>query len=85
VRNRSALSTECRVVLEVEQPVHQFMKIITNLRTGLEWRLTEAIAKEELQDKDLKFKWTILWNMIKRQNGIRYTSMRKNRRLGGLF
>ncbi|RIB10366.1 ribonuclease H-like domain-containing protein [Gigaspora rosea] len=52
-------------------------------KKGLEWRLTEAITKEEPQDKDMKFKWSLLWNRIKRQNGIRCTSMRKNRRLGG--
>ncbi|CAG8787602.1 7241_t:CDS:1, partial [Gigaspora rosea] len=48
----------------------------------LEWRLTEAITKEEPQDKDLKFKWSLL---IKRQNGIRCTLIRKNIRLEGLY
>ncbi|RIB04835.1 hypothetical protein C2G38_2048113 [Gigaspora rosea] len=65
---------------KVEQPVCQFMKVLTNLKVELEWRLTEAITKEEPQDKDMKFKWSLLWNRIKRQNGIRCASMRKNRR-----
>ncbi|CAG8755741.1 7562_t:CDS:2, partial [Gigaspora rosea] len=63
-------------------PRCQFMKVLTNLKIELEWCLMKAITKEELQDKDMKFKWSLLWNRIKRQNGIRCTSMRKNRRLG---
>ncbi|CAG8771881.1 14359_t:CDS:1, partial [Gigaspora rosea] len=45
---------------KVEQPVHQFLKVVMNLRTELEWRLTKAISKEDPQDKDLKFKWSLL-------------------------
>ena len=70
---------------KVEQQECDFVKVLMNLKVGLEWCLSESIFKEEPQDEKLKFKWALLWNRIKRQNGIRCTSTRKNRRLGGLF
>ncbi|CAG8805536.1 7685_t:CDS:1, partial [Gigaspora rosea] len=45
---------------KVEQPVCEFMKVLMNLKIGLEWRLKEAITKEEPQDRDMKFKWSLL-------------------------
>ncbi|CAG8762812.1 7625_t:CDS:2, partial [Gigaspora rosea] len=57
-------------------------RCVTALPPVQSWHLTEAITKEQPQDKDMKFKWSLLWNRIKRQNGIRCTSIRKNRILG---
>ncbi|CAG8753594.1 24138_t:CDS:2, partial [Gigaspora rosea] len=75
MHNSITPSSEHRVVLEEQE----------GGTARLEWRLMEAITKEKPQNKDMKFKWSLLWNRIKRQNEIRCTSMRKNRRLGGLF
>ncbi|CAG8809148.1 16281_t:CDS:2, partial [Gigaspora rosea] len=72
MHNSITTSSERRIVLEEQE----------SGTARLEWHLTEAIAKEKPQDRDMKYKWLLLWNRIKRQNGIRCTSTRKNRRLG---
>src|SRR5260364_345133 len=66
---------------KIEQPGGDFVKVLMNLKVGLEWHLSESVFKEKPQDGKLKFKWSLLWNRIKRQSGIRCTSTRKNRRL----
>ena len=69
----------------IEGPTRQFIQTVFCFQTGLDWRTSSAIQKEEPDIVSEINHWPILWRKIRSQSGIRCTSAKKNQRLGVLI
>jgi ribonuclease HI len=66
---------------QVENPTREFTKSILDLKNGADWRQSTAIQGLETAEDICKYRWSLLWDRIKNQNGIHCSSMLKNKRL----
>ena len=69
----------------IEGPLRQFVKDILDFKIGSEWRFTSMIQGLEPNKENEEHDWSTLWRKIRSQNGVRCTSMKKNREIATLI
>src|SRR5260364_413898 len=66
-------------------PVRKVIKEIEESRIVAEWRMLSIPSWLEDKDHYYTWAWESLWRRIKRQSGVRYTSMHKGKKLNFLI
>ncbi|CAG8629460.1 13631_t:CDS:2, partial [Gigaspora rosea] len=65
----------------IEKPLRTFMKRAFDLWNAVDWRLSKVALALEQPNDSIHFNWSVLWKILKSQNGYRCISLNKSKRI----